>query len=460
MRCPICLEDLTQVAMAPCCHAYCRPCIETWVSGSNEPKCPLCKGPACPLTNAPWLDSNSLEDSNLGSSSSSSNSANSSFTCNLGSFSFQDSIVDKNTAYKYSHLQAVVEKMRQKPPVTVEKVADNEHKTRFDQLIKDRTEKEEQLRAKLQALVEQYEFLIETEYQRYQQELTEEEVKLKQADAENEYVEYLIKIGSCLSKQTSRVLAVHFTPYIEKVEQYVESFMGMIVDGPGKWFNMPETPVCYVPSTKKLLVSDGNKLFYYQEPMSIPHTGTLVNGIKGFYIVEPTVIYAYSFELKLLVSLKPEYRCYFLTVSPEGYYLSVQVDEDSFYYAEHSIAIDYDQIWNTGQSVVVRRGNAIHSYSKGEQIIYRPDDSIELHQGKTVTITKGNVVTTVENHVYCPEGPEVRQDIIIYENQIPQIMTNVDQILGPQLGGVMTKLVFECVGSSKFMRLKQIKCPN
>jgi len=344
----------------------------------------------------------------------------------------------------------------------VEKVADDSHKTRFEQLTKDKNEKEAQLRAKLeaklQALAKQHESLLETEYQRYQQELTDEEIKIKQADSENEYVEYLIEIGSCLSKQTSDVLNVHFTPYIEKTEQYVKSFMGMVVDGPVKRFDMPETPVCYVPSTKKLLVSYNNKLFYYQEPeLSIPHTGVLVNGDKVLYIVEPTIIYAYSFELKLLESIRPAIGKYFLAISTNGTYLLAQMDSDSFCRGEHHIATNYDGLWYTGQSVIVRRGNTIYSYSKGKQTIYRPNGSIELHQNGTITITKDNVVTTVENHVYYSEEPEVRQDIISYQNKIPQIMTNDDVIIGPQLGNDMTKLFFECDGSDKIMCLKELK---
>eukprot|EP00438_Fugacium_kawagutii_P031632 Skav216556 [mRNA] locus=scaffold1776:397338:398743:- [translate_table: standard] len=41
-NCPICCQDLRQcVALIPCGHAFCKPCVQAWLKQS--PSCPTCR---------------------------------------------------------------------------------------------------------------------------------------------------------------------------------------------------------------------------------------------------------------------------------------------------------------------------------------------------------------------------------------------------------------------------------
>ena len=45
--CSICYLDMhsSPAVQLPCGHAFHRPCIQTWLDTSENPKCPLCRGP-------------------------------------------------------------------------------------------------------------------------------------------------------------------------------------------------------------------------------------------------------------------------------------------------------------------------------------------------------------------------------------------------------------------------------
>ena len=41
MLCSICTEEITNASWLPCCHAFCKDCIDTWTN--YHPSCPICR---------------------------------------------------------------------------------------------------------------------------------------------------------------------------------------------------------------------------------------------------------------------------------------------------------------------------------------------------------------------------------------------------------------------------------
>ena len=41
MICSICTEEITNASWLPCCHVYCKDCIDVWTV--HHPSCPICR---------------------------------------------------------------------------------------------------------------------------------------------------------------------------------------------------------------------------------------------------------------------------------------------------------------------------------------------------------------------------------------------------------------------------------
>lgn len=441
MRCPICLDDIHQAVMAPCCHAYCRPCIEAWNSN-----CPVCRGIGTPLIEVPWLDTQS--------SSSSSNDY----------LETREDKKDKELPRTNLHLRTLVGMLKQRVPETVPNYAEPNQLARLDRITKERDDRLATAKAEYEKAIEAahstYEYGLRSSYTRYEEDLQREAVRIKQIEADNEYVEYLIDIGTSLSTQRSEVLDKHFLPYVTKLHPYIpNSFMGLI-DGVNVEFDMPETPVCYVAERNELLVSNNQQLYYYQKPnVSIPHSGVFTKFGYNLYVMEPTELHVYNCDLTLVRTERPNPGHYFLVVS-NGKAVQVPVD-GTFHWGEHTIDFreGYNRIWASRDSLILRRGNTVYVYTTNGSIgIYRPDSSIENHENGFITVTKNGqtLAFKVKTYQYQPESlEEITPSVCIHGNNVISLIASDCAIIGPKLGETYTYIAFgECQNGKRTLRMK------
>jgi Zinc finger, C3HC4 type (RING finger) len=45
MECSVCMEVCNRSKVLRCKHTFCSPCIKAWYLKSDEPTCPMCRGP-------------------------------------------------------------------------------------------------------------------------------------------------------------------------------------------------------------------------------------------------------------------------------------------------------------------------------------------------------------------------------------------------------------------------------
>lgn len=456
MHCPICLDDIRQAVMAPCFHAYCRPCIEAWNSN-----CPICRGITTPLIESPWL--------NTRSSSSSSDEENlecledqedEEYLENLEYLEDEEELSRTNL-----HLQTLVGMLKQWVPKTVPNKAEYNQLTFLTVLNNGRDDKLAKIHAeyeqKLQAAYDQYDRDLQASYRNYERELNREAVETKQIEADNEYVQYLIDIGTSLSTQQPEVLVKHFLPYVTKLQPYIpNSFMGLL-DGIKVEFDMPETPICYVAERNELLVSNGQRLYYYQKPnVSISHSGVVSKFRWNLCIMEPTELRVYDYNLSFFRSERPKSGHYFAVVC-DGDALQVPID-GALRWGGHTVDLrrGYDKIWAEDGSLVVYRDNTMYLYTKnGVMKIHRPDGSIETHQNGLITVTKDGQ-TLVNSYEYQPieETKQIRQGVIVTNSGKISFIADNYSIVGPKIGETYTYIDFtDCQNGRRTLCMRSIK---
>lgn len=121
--------------------------------------------------------------------------------------------------------------------------------------------------------------------------------------------------------------------------------------------------------------------------------------------------------------------------------------EATFRWGQHAVDLsDYDRIWATRNSLVVRKGNTTYAYSKnGSMIIHRPDGSIENHENGFITVTKDDqtLAFKVKSYQYQPKSSkETTPFLYMHSNGVVSLIASDYVIIGPKLGQMCTRINF------------------